>query len=138
MEYKPGLPYNVGQLPGNCLQNLISTTEMVSDCTRFDHFILVNAQHWTLTYTERKLRILYILRFSDKTEEDELEEKQLMDRLLDVVDQRNKIVDSIDEDRLRYKLFNECRFYMYMPYPYKLFMQVQEIYKRQNRHESLW
>lgn len=85
---------------------------MVSDRIRFDQFILVNAHYWTPTYTDRKLKILYILQFSDKTGEDELEEKQLMDRLLDVVDQRNKIVDSIDEDRLRYKLLNECRFYM--------------------------
>lgn len=36
-----------------------------------------------------------------KTEKDKVEEEQLIQKLLDVVNQRNIIVDSIDEDRIR-------------------------------------
>ncbi|XP_053392438.1 MICAL-like protein 1 isoform X2 [Mercenaria mercenaria] len=38
----------------------------------------------------------------EKTEEDIKEEEHLMEKLMDVVNQRSKIVDSIDEDRIRY------------------------------------
>lgn len=40
---------------------------------------------------------------ADKTEEDTQEEEQLIQRKLDVINQRNVIVDSIDEDRIRYE-----------------------------------
>ncbi|KAL4240776.1 MICAL-like [Mactra antiquata] len=38
----------------------------------------------------------------NKTKEDEKEEEMLMEKLVDVVNQRSNIVDSIDEDRIRY------------------------------------
>lgn len=38
---------------------------------------------------------------SDKTERDIEEEDYLTNKLIDIVNQRSKIVDSIDEDRLR-------------------------------------
>ncbi|XP_060567563.1 MICAL-like protein 1 isoform X2 [Ruditapes philippinarum] len=38
----------------------------------------------------------------EKTKADEEEEELLMEKLVDVVNQRSKIVDSIDEDRIRY------------------------------------
>lgn len=39
--------------------------------------------------------------FLDKTETDIEEEEYLTNKLIDIVNQRSKIVDSIDEDRLR-------------------------------------
>lgn len=48
------------------------------------------------------------LLFVDKTEEDEKEEEMLMEELVDVVNQRSNIVDSIDEDRIRYLSLYKC------------------------------
>ncbi|XP_052069211.1 MICAL-like protein 1 isoform X3 [Mytilus californianus] len=52
---------------------------------------------------DRQLRALLQKNEKYKTEEDKVEEEQLIQKLLDVVNQRNIIVDSIDEDRIRYE-----------------------------------
>ena len=39
----------------------------------------------------------------EKSFEERIEEDELIERKLELVSQRNKIVDSIDEDRLRYR-----------------------------------
>ncbi|VDI29029.1 MICAL-like protein [Mytilus galloprovincialis] len=52
---------------------------------------------------DRQLRALLLKNEKYKTEKDKVEEEQLIQKLLDVVNQRNIIVDSIDEDRIRYE-----------------------------------
>ena len=52
---------------------------------------------------DRQLRALLQKDEKNKTEEEKVEEEHLMQKLLDVVNQRNIIVDSIDEDRIRYE-----------------------------------
>ncbi|XP_063444854.1 MICAL-like protein 2 isoform X5 [Mytilus trossulus] len=52
---------------------------------------------------DRQLRELLLKNEKYKTEKDKVEEEQLIQKLLDVVNQRNIIVDSIDEDRIRYE-----------------------------------
>ena len=44
---------------------------------------------------------IYFFSEKNKTEEEKAEEEHLMKKLLDVVNQRNIIVNSIDEDRIR-------------------------------------
>lgn len=52
-------------------------------------------------HIDQQLRVL--VDKPDKTEEDMKEEEYLVEKLVDIVNQRSKIVDSIDEDRLRYQ-----------------------------------
>ncbi|KAK7112109.1 hypothetical protein V1264_011616 [Littorina saxatilis] len=52
---------------------------------------------------ESQLRYLLTLEDNDKSFEEKQEEGYLIDRKLDIVNQRNSIVDSMDEDRLRYE-----------------------------------
>lgn len=52
---------------------------------------------------ENQLRYLLSKEEGEKSFEEQEEEEYLIQRKLDIVDQRNCIVDSIDEDRLRYE-----------------------------------
>lgn len=55
---------------------------------------------------------LYIYLESEKTDEDRQKEEELTAELIDIVDQRNSIIDSIEMDRRRYI---SC-FYAYVIY----------------------
>ena len=52
------------------------------------------------SYQTNKLYFIFLSDL-DKSLEDKNEEEYLMQRLLDLVNQRSNIVDSIDEDRIR-------------------------------------
>ncbi|CAG2185741.1 JRAB [Mytilus edulis] len=52
---------------------------------------------------DRQLRALLLKNEKYKTEKDKVEEEQLIQKLLDVVNQRNIIVESSKEDRIRYE-----------------------------------
>lgn len=52
---------------------------------------------------DRQMRELLEKPDVDKTEEEKVEEEQLLEKLIDVVNQRSVIVDSQDEDRIRYE-----------------------------------
>ena len=54
---------------------------------------------------EHQLRELVDRPDLDKSTEEQQEQEYLMDRLLDIVNQRSNIVDSMDEDRIRLVFF---------------------------------
>lgn len=60
---------------------------------------LNNKNYIFLYYDETNL---YIYLESEKTDEDRQKEEELTAELIDIVDQRNSIIDSIEMDRRRY------------------------------------
>ena len=64
------------------------------------NWIEVNKILFTLIKSNKQT-VLHFLLDLDKSLEDKNEEEYLMQRLLDLVNQRSNIVDSIDEDRIR-------------------------------------
>ncbi|KAK3586065.1 hypothetical protein CHS0354_033186 [Potamilus streckersoni] len=52
---------------------------------------------------ENRLRVLLAKPDVQKTEEEKKEEEHLIEKKLDIINQRSNIVDSIDEDRIRYE-----------------------------------
>ena len=69
------------------------------------------------TLVEHQLRELVDRPDLDKSTEEQQEQEYLMDRLLDIVNQRSNIVDSMDEDRIRsvFFIFMHTRAFMFGP-----------------------
>ena len=58
-------------------------------------------EYHILSFLLTQSNIDHILAESEKTEEDRLEEKNLLDKLMEVVEKRNNIVNSMEDERVK-------------------------------------